>query len=252
MRVGKFVAAAAAIAVAAGGSVASAAVQFLQDYESTTPADIDTNNQLFLRRPGLSGSNTNVAAGSAADLSLVSPGLGLGGNQALQVLTRVTTPGDPQRLRFLVDSDGNVDLNLPQSGTIGFLLQAPQGTPSDLEVGFVIEDTARGDLEVLSPTSVISDGTARLYQFNLGPGTTTTPFSSFFGGSGLGNGTITGTTFNPDSIAFRTQTGSEFTFVIDSIAFNPDGDLSALVPEPGALGILALGGLGLLARRRRA
>lgn len=250
------VAAAAAFAVVGVPTAASAQVVILQSYEDTTVDDLGTNNELFLRRPGLSGSNLNVAGTSAADsLTLVSPGLGpLGGDQALDVLVEPGTDGagSPQRVRFLVNSTGNIDENFATSGTAGFLLQVPEGAPADLEVGLVVEDTGRADLEVLSPTAVISDGTTVLYEFNIEPGTSTTTFDEFFltGGSSLGTGMITGETYNIDSIAFRTQSTDTFNFTIDNVAVNPSGDLSVLIPEPTSLALLGTGGLCLLRRRR--
>ncbi len=68
-------------------------------------------------------------------------------------------------------------------------------------------------------------------------------------GSTLGDTTLTGTQ-SFDSIAIFTDTpfDASATFQIDQIGFNNTGSMALPVPEPTALGVMAL---GLLAARRR-
>lgn len=205
-----------------------------------------------------SGTNRNIAASSSA---VVDTTVRQSGNSSLKLnIVNTNDATTPQtQLRFLsgTGSPGNnVNTADPKamgnSGFVGFYLRALAGT-GPLYVALLVDDGTTGtngmEQGVFFP--VIADGAFHLYQWDLSEDGTWKSFA------GLGNNLIDGPNVFIDSILFSSAPAISggpnvsATVWLDSVMYNPNGRLDALVPEPASLA--ALVGLGgIVVRRRRA
>ena len=241
----------AAILCAAGSSAVAAPVVI-------DAFDVAGNKGRFTVDPDASGQNRGLSettdgqgpstATQTADFSHSG-----GGALALNLvpgtsIPAATTPGFLLRLQsgsaspannMQLNPDGDTD----PTGFVGAFLRT---TTPNVEVAFAFDDGAGLELSTYQPLS--NDGLFHLLQVNLDDAD---QFNAF---AGTSNGTIDQSGLTLDSIFIRSTSEQLDPIVIhlDTVAFNTDGDLSALVPEPSALALAGFGGLALLARRRRA
>jgi hypothetical protein len=177
------------------------------------------------------------------------------GNGSLQLnltpgtsIPAATTPGFLLRLQsggstaannMQLNPDGDTD----PTGYVGAFLRTL--TPN-IEVAFAFDDGPGLELSTYQPLP--NDGQFHLLQVNLDDAD---QFNAF---AGTSNGTIDQSALTLDSIFIRSTSEQTEPIVLhlDTVAFNTDGDLSALVPEPSALGLAGFAGLAMLARCRRA
>ena len=185
----------------------------------------------------------------------VNPGLGVGGYGLLNINGGTTTVSG--NLRFTdngTDSDGTLNLN--------------DGTLTVVTGSSIITDAGTGTIN-LNKTGVLNvvDGNIKATNLNVG----VTASAAYTQTAGLvdvnkltlGNGAFAGT-YNVDGGTLKanhiedlgiTLTGEHsgmFTYEIVDIAGGRQAlRLTSHVPEPATLTMLALGGLGLLIRRRR-
>jgi hypothetical protein len=139
---------------------------------------------------------------------------------------------------------------LGPDGHVGYFLRVQPGS-DPLWAAILIDDgtpTANG-LERSTFLPIIADGEFHLYQWNLADASTWENFSG-------GNGAIGGPNAFIDAIylssAPATSGGTNWSgsVWIDTVAYNPDGTLDNLVPEPGVAALLLLGGCVAIGRRR--
>ena len=224
------------VALLSLASAASAAPMIIDNFEGLEGH--------FGSAPTTSGSNRNVSAGTA-DLSTEMAYTGTGSEKIS--FTAAVPPSTPTfagtMLRFL--SGGGTPANntsLPASGYVGYFLAT---TTAGLRTGVGLDDGAaleRGALQ-----DVIADGQFHLYQFDLDNA------DDFDGFAGTGpNGQIDADSVTFDSIFILGPEGVNAVVYLDTVAHNPDGDLTSIVPEPTSAAVLGAGMLALSLRRRRA
>ncbi len=217
--------------------------------------DFEGTKGRFGSAPNASGSSRNVAAGSATALDTQ---FAQAGTSSLR-LDIENTDASPARmqLRFLsggASPSNNLhdgDKAMGAQGHVGFFLRMEPGN-DPLYASILLDDgtTVQTGLERANFQQVIADGEWHLYEWDL---SNNTMWNNFSGGSG----SIGGPNAFIDALYFSSApatsggTNWEGTVWIDTVAYNPHGDLSSLVPEPAAGGMLVLGVAGLLRRRER-
>lgn len=223
----------------------------------TTPAvfdNFDGSAGHFGAGAFASGSNRNISSASTAS---VDTSHSVDGNGSLKVSIINTNSSTPQMQLRLLSSGGTPTNNLfdgqamSSTGYLGFWLMLPQGSDA-LYVSALLDDgtTTSNGLERAAFQQVIPDGQWHLYQWALFDPHSWVNFSG-------GNGAIGGPDTFLDSIYFSstdsTSGGPNFsgTVWVDDVAYNPDGPVDSLVPEPASASIELIALLGLLARRRR-
>ena len=226
----------ASLAVAAS---ADAAVVVLDDFE--------TNEGHFALDPDFSGSNAGLlltgpgAGPSTADRDTTVAFTGA----ASEFLNLVHDPSATRTgfdVRFLSGSGTPANnVNIGPDGYVGFFARTTQ---ENVSVAIAVDDGAALERSIFIP--VPATGEFTLFEFNLDDAD---QWNGFAGTAP--NGAIDGPNVTVDSIFIRSSAEQDVTFYIDTVAYNTEGDLSALVPEPSALGLAGFGGLALLARRRR-
>jgi hypothetical protein len=150
------------------------------------------------------------------------------------------------------------------AGTDGFIgyyykVPAPGTLPGSLPAGLQLTinlDGPGGTSGVAAAgvaKNAIMDGQWHLVEWNLDNPADWGPFQGVGGDAVLDNATYT-----IDSIYFRYPVGTTWpgytgiqTLGLDFVALNEAGSIAALVPEPSSLAVLGLGGVAMLARRRR-
>ena len=207
----------------------------------------DADEGHFSFAPTFSGSNRSLTAATAVQTTSAAQS---GAGSELITLTPDAAAANPFRIRFLSGNPGaNANAGNPAQnvafapdGFVGYFLRT---TTEGLTTGIGIDDGAT--LEKAVPVPVIADGEWHLYQFDL-DATNYGRFAGAGGTAGLDAATVT-----IDSIFIEgpQSTAGPFDVYLDTVAYNNAGNLDALVPEPSALGLLGVGALGLLARRRR-
>jgi hypothetical protein len=145
-------------------------------------------------------------------------------------------------MRFL--SGGGTITNNVDFGPDGYIGYFIRTTTPGLITAPGVDDA--GGLELGAFKTIIADGAWHLYQFNLDDDTQW----DFF--AGTANGAIDSTTtVSLDSIFVQGATSGTVDLYLDTVAYNKTGDLTSVIPEPGSIGLLSLGALSVLMRRRR-
>ena len=215
--------------------------------------DFEGTKGRFASAVNASGSSQHIAPASA---SQVDSNHSHTGNDSIRV-DIVNTGGDPARMQLRFLSGGGTPANntvnnqaMGPQGYVGYFLRAEPGS-DPLWAAILIDDgnTAANGLERSAFIPVIADGEFHLYQWNLADAGLWDNFAS-------GNGAIDGPNAFIDAIylssAPATSGGTNWagSVWIDTVAYNPDGTLDNLIPEPASLGVLVAAALAL--RRRRA
>ena len=209
--------------------------------------DFEGSEGRFALDPDFSGSNrglllTGPGAGpSTADLSTASAFTGTG-SERLSLIADPSATVTGFDVRFL--SGGGTIGNNVNIGPDGFVGVFARTTQENVSLAIALDDGAALERSVFIP--VPNTGEFSLIQFDLDDEAL---FNGFAGTAP--NGVIDGPNVSIDSIFIRSSTDQDVEIFLDTVAYNTSGDLSSLVPEPSALGMLAIGGLSLLARRRR-
>lgn len=178
-------------------------------------------------------------SGSGSLLLNLVPGTSIPVATTPPFVLRLQSGGAAPANNLQLNPDGDVD----PTGFVGGFFRT---TTPNLEVAFAFDDGAGLEQSIFQPLT--NDGLFQLLQVNLDD---PDQFNAF---AGTSNGTIDQSSLTLDSIFIRSAVAQTepITIYFDTLAFNTDGDLAALVPEPAALSLLGFGGLALLARRRRA
>ena len=221
--------------------------------QQTILDDFEGTKGRFGSAVNASGSSQHVAPASA---SSVDSNHSQTGNDSLRV-DIVNTGGDPARMQLRFLSGGGTPANntvnnqaMGPEGYVGYFLRAEPGN-DPLWAAILIDDgnTAANGLERSTFIPIIADGEFHLYQWNLADAAAWENFAN-------GNGTIGGPNAFIDAIylssAPATSGGTNWSgsIWIDTVAYNPDGTLDNLVPEPASASVLAA--ISLMLRRRRA
>jgi hypothetical protein len=152
------------------------------------------------------------------------------------------------RLRHLSNggSPTNDQVAIGRSGFVGYWLKV--GTPGlaagDVQASLILDDGA--DHERAEYVNVVADGEWHLYEWDL---TDAADWAGFAGATA--NGAIDATTVTLDSLYLNFPRQADVTVYWDALAWNANGSLAALVPEPTALAVVAASATSLLVRRRR-
>jgi hypothetical protein len=224
--------------------------------------DFNTTEGHFGYAPGFSGTTVGESANSTADrVETDSPLEGLGHQKLVFIHDGTTTN---LRVRHL---SGGPPYTSTQGGAPAFNTAFTTSAGVDGFIGFYLKTLAQGwtvgmnldgadaaaaSMDMGHPISVIGDGQWHLYEWNLDDDTQWDAVTSIGG-----DGTIQEGQHTIDSIYFFTNaTGTngqaQPDAFLDFVAKSDSGSIAALVPEPAALGVLALGGLALFRRVRRA
>ena len=211
--------------------------------------DFEANEGHFNLDPDFSGTSAGqtVAAGvgpSTADRDTTEFFSGIASERVfIDDNPAVNAPdGTAWRIRFL--SGGGTPANntpLDATGYVGYWLKT---TAQNLRAAVLVDDGAA--LERSTRVPIIGDGQWHLYQWNFDDDT------QWDGFAGTGpNGVIDAATVTLDAIyidAVLAGDGSDqdAVYFIDDVSVNPEGE----IPEPSALGLLAVGAAALLRRRR--
>ncbi|MBI2824907.1 MAG: phosphodiester glycosidase family protein [Planctomycetia bacterium] len=133
------------------------------------------------------------------------------------------------RVREATNDSFNMASGANKGGNVGFLLKVnPNGNVStgQLQASILIDEDNNSHVTQGAPITIVADGQWHLYQWNLnGSG-----WLNYFQGST--NGLINGSNIEVDSLLL-TSSGSflnPWSVFVDSIANNPNGDLSGLLP----------------------
>ncbi|HMO27580.1 MAG TPA: phosphodiester glycosidase family protein [Tepidisphaeraceae bacterium] len=215
----------------------------------------DSSKGRFNSAPSTSGSNRNVATTSSTTLDTEHK---QSGNSSLRLNIVSTNGSTPQMQLRLLSGGGSPSNNtvggetVGPNGYIGFFLRLEPGN-APLYVSMLLDDglLAGHGTERASFKQVIADGQWHLYEWALSDPNQWVNFAN-------GNARIDGPNVFLDSIYFSsapaTSGGTNWSgsVWIDTVAYNPNGSLSVLVPEPGMLSMLLLATPALLRRARRA
>jgi hypothetical protein len=222
----------AALALAAAGALAPAA--------SAAPIifdDFNAGEGHFNLAPNFSGTSVGEGTGSQR-LSLVHDG----STTALRI-RHLSGGGAPA---------SNVSFNVTPNtdGWIGYYLKTDvPGFRTTIALDNAANVAAEMDGGVQK--DVVADGQWHLYEWNLDEPTDWTSVPGIGGAAPLAEGARTiDSIFLLDGTGLATDPGK--VLFLDFVALNDAGSVALIVPEPTSLGLIGIGALGLLARRRRA
>lgn len=215
--------------------------------------DFEGTKGHFASAVNASGSSANIAASSSSALDTSRKHTG---NSSIRV-DIVNTNASPARMQLRFLSGGGTAANnvingqaLGPEGYVGYFLRVePSSAP--LWAAIMLDDgnTSSNGLERSSFLPIIADGEFHLYQWNLAD-------AGLWDNFNAGNGAIGGPNVFIDSIYLSSApansggTNWSGSVWIDTVAYNPNGTLDNLIPEPASCSIICLASL-MIARRRR-
>jgi hypothetical protein len=207
--------------------------------------DFEDSNGRFNSDPDASGSNrglletTDGVGPSRASRTANDYFHGYSAHQ-ISTVSQDVSDWDGFRVRHL--SGGGVPANnqqLGKTGFVGFFLKTE--TPG-LQASIGLDENLTSAIESGVSLNIIADGEWHLYEWDLANATLWDSFSN-------GNGQIDGPITTVDSIFISSLTDQDAVVWVDALAYNSNGSLAALVPEPATLA--GLGMAFLLGQRRR-
>ncbi len=215
--------------------------------------DFNTNEGHFALQPSFSG-QSNVSTASTAD-RITSDTFEGAGSESINAILSTTNPA---RIRFL-SGGGTPSSNTPfttTAGTDGFIGFYYKTSSAGIKLalnldGDTVGDTgssgATSELDMSSLTTVNADGNWHLMEWDLDGGGYGAVSS--IGGGHAGGLLLPGTHWI-DSIYIQNMTANS-SIQFDFVAKSDSGSISALLPEPGSMTLLALTLVSTLKRRRR-
>lgn len=224
--------------------------------ELTIFDDFEGSKGHFTAPPGQTSISQNIAASSA---SVIDTQYAHQGGSSLR-LDINSTGASPERMQLRFISGGAFPSNnvhggkaMGDEGYVGFFLRLEPGA-DPLYVSILLDDgsVVRAYTEQSQYQPVIADGNWHLYQFDLGDDLEWDNFQGGDGQIGGPNAFIDAIYFSsaPANTSGTNWSGSIW---LDTVAYNPDGDLSGLaIPEPGAATLALVGLMGLIQRGRGA
>ena len=130
-----------------------------------------------------------------------------------------------------------------QLGTSGFVGFWMKTETEGLLASIGLDEGGTTTIEAGIQRAIIADGQWHLYEWNLAD-------AAQWDGFNNGDGDIDGPFTTLDSIFVSSLLDQDARVWVDAVAYNPNGSLAALVPEPGGVMALALAALSLARRRR--
>jgi hypothetical protein len=207
--------------------------------------DFEDGNGRFVTDPDYSGSNRGLrrAGSDGPSTARRDANAYFHGFAAHRVST--VSQDDPTwdgfRLRHL-SGTGN-PANNPQLGTAGFVGYWLKTTTPGLTASIGLDENLTAVIESGVPRDVIADGEWHLYEWDLADAAQWDSFAN-------GDGALDGPVATVDSVLISSRTDQDAQVWIDTLAYNPAGSLTSLVPEPSAVTLLGFTAL-LVTRRRR-
>ena len=209
--------------------------------------DFEDSNGTFFNDPDFSGSNhgllevTDGNGPSSASRDANQHGRGFA-SQKISIVSFDDPTWTGFRLRHL-SGQGN-PANNQHLGVTGFVGAWLKTSTPELQIAMGLDENLTAALELSVAQEVIADGAWHLYQWNLADAAQWDSFSA-------GNGQIDGPVTTLDSIFISSLVDQNAVVWIDAVAYNPDGSLAAVVPEPaGALAALVVVLRSIVIRRR--
>ncbi|QQE10840.1 phosphodiester glycosidase family protein [Planctomycetota bacterium] len=199
-------------------------------------ANFNHNNaHEFYRKPSYSGSNKNVSASSSFG---VTSSEAASGDGSMKINIIESTASQDWRCRFL--SGSGTSSNNVALQTDGYIGVWAKTADADQEIALALDDGAAMELSI--KFDVIADNKWHYYEWNLDDAS---QWDAFAGSTA--NGKIDNATFTLDSIFLYGKNNS--TIYLDNVVHDIDESMMP-IPEPATLGLMAIGGIALLRRRR--
>jgi hypothetical protein len=208
--------------------------------------DFEDSNGRFRSDPDFSGSTrglleTTDGVGPSAATRDANQFLHGFAAQYLDLVSQDDPAWNGFRLRHL--SGGGSPGQNEQLGTSGFVGFWLKTTTAGLLASIGLDEGGTTTIESGISRAIIADGEWHLYEWNLAD-------AAQWDGFNNGNGQIDGPFTTVDSIFVSSLLDKDAQLWVDALAYNPNGSLAALVPEPGGLALLGLAAL-LVSRRRK-
>ena len=221
---------------------ADAAVLVIDDFEA--------GEGHFAQQPGFSGTSAGFdAPANVSTADRVTDEFFEGAASERLFINDNTTnapDGTAWRVRFL--SGGGTPANnvsVPATGYVGYWLKTAN---ENLRAGILIDDGTA--LERSTRVPIIADNQWHLYQWNFDDETNWDGFAGTGPNGVIDADSVTIDGLYIDAVLAGDGSDQDATYFIDAVSHNPDGEIP--IPEPTALGLLAVGAGALLSRRRRA
>jgi hypothetical protein len=209
--------------------------------------DFEDSNGKFNTDPDFSGSNRGIfetvdgTGPSSAERDANQSARGFAGQQ-IKVVSQDDATWTGWRLRHV--SGGGSPGNNQQMGTSGYVGLWIKTTTAGLQAAIGIDENLTTTVEMATPFDLIADGQWRLYEWSLSDPTMWESFSN-------GNGQIDGPVTTVDSLILSSLTDQNATVWFDTMAYNPNGSIATLVPEPSGLALAAIAGCLTFTRHRQ-
>jgi hypothetical protein len=227
--------------------------------------DFEVNEGGYTAAP-VSPSGTTIGfttTGSTADRVTTTPAVSGTGTQRIfinddpAIDNTSATLGGEWTFRHL--QRGGTAANNTNIGSTGYIGYWVKTNTAGLEAALIIDEASSGTTpnERTSWKAVAPDGEWHLVEWNLDATVANTDWFNFNAGNGLPDNAAGWTSI--DALLFRRTTADaagagdyDVEYWIDNVSHTTTAGEHIPVPEPASLGVLAMGGLLALSRRRRA